>query len=206
MDVWTVFLRLGVAMGLGMLVGLQRERDQSKLAGIRTFPLIASFGAAAALLAGTCGGWTVGLGAIAVAAMLVVGNIEKIKAGLTDPGLTTEMAALLVYAIGAYAIVGHLSVTVALGGATAVLLHYREPLHERDLSAIRQFVLIALIILPILPDRAFGPFQVLNPRQVWLMVVLIVGVGLVGYIAYKLFGAPRWRAAGGDHRWAHLWT
>jgi uncharacterized membrane protein (DUF4010 family) len=196
MDVWTVFLRLGVAMGLGLLVGLQRERDQSKLAGIRTFPLIASVGAAAALLAGTFGGWIVGLGALAIAAMLIVGNIAKIKAGIIDPGLTTEMAALLVYAIGAYAIVGYLSVTVALGGATAVLLHYREPLHafvrrigERDLSAIMQFVLIALIILPVLPDKAFGPFQVLNPRQIWLMVVLIVGIGLVGYVGYKLFGA-----------------
>jgi len=83
-----------------------------------------------------------------------------------------------------------------LGGVIAVLLQLREPLHqfagkigEQDIKAIMQLVLIALVILPLLPDRKLGPYGVLNPYQVWWMVVLIVGISLLGYVAYKLFGA-----------------
>jgi uncharacterized membrane protein (DUF4010 family) len=95
-------------------------------------------------------------------------------------------------------------VAVALGGTVALLLHYKALLHafaarigERDVTAIMQFVLVTLVILPVLPDRAFGPYQVLNPFQVWLMVALIVGIGLIGYFAYKLFGARGGALLGG---------
>jgi uncharacterized membrane protein (DUF4010 family) len=86
----------------------------------------------------------------------------------------------------------------------ALLLHFREPLHEfagkmgeNDLRAIMQLVLIALVILPLLPDRAFGPYGVLNPYQIWWMVVLIVGLSLAGYVAYKMFGADAGAALSG---------
>ncbi len=85
---------------------------------------------------------------------------------------------------------------MVLGGAVAVLLHLKESLHrfvgkigEQDLRAIMQLVLLALVILPVLPDRDMGPYGVLNPSQIWWMVVLIVGLSLAGYVAYKLFGA-----------------
>jgi uncharacterized membrane protein (DUF4010 family) len=100
------------------------------------------------------------------------------------------------YGIGAWVVVGSMTQAVVLGGVVAVLLQLREPLHqlagkvgERDIKAIMQLVLIALVILPLLPDRAFGPYGVLNPFQVWWMVVLIVGISLLGYVAYKLLGA-----------------
>ena len=84
---------------------------------------------------------------------------------------------------------------VVLGGVVALLLQLREPLHElagkigeQDIKAIVQLVLVALVILPLLPDRTFGPYGVFNPYQIWWMVVLIVGLSLLGYVGYKLFG------------------
>jgi uncharacterized membrane protein (DUF4010 family) len=137
----------------------------------------------------------VGLGAIALAAMLVVGNLAKGKAGEVEPGVTTETAALLMYGVGAYLVVGHAAVAIAIGGGVALLLHWKAPMHafvarigEDDVKAIMRFVLIALVIYPVLPDQTFGPYDVLNPQQIWLMVVLFVGIGLSGYVAYKLFG------------------
>ncbi|HEX7184607.1 MAG TPA: DUF4010 domain-containing protein, partial [Thermoanaerobaculia bacterium] len=104
----------------------------------------------------------------------------------------------------ALTVIAPLAVAVVLGGAVAVLLHLKEPLHrfagrigERDIWAIMQLVLIALVILPVLPDRAFGPYGVLNPYQIWWMVVLIVGLSLAGYVAYKLFGAGAGTALSG---------
>jgi uncharacterized membrane protein (DUF4010 family) len=195
MDESLVFQKVGIALGLGLLVGLQRERAGSAVAGIRTFGLLTVLGAVSALLGQSFGGWLVGLGAVAVAALLIVGNLAQIRTNDADPGLTTEVAALLMYGVGAYVVVGHAAVAIALGGGVALLLYWKTPLHtfiarigEADLKAIMQFVLIALVILPVLPDQSYGPYQVLNPRTVWLMVVLIVGIGLGGYVAYKLFG------------------
>ena len=123
------------------------------------------------------------------------------------PGITTDVAMLLMFVVGAFLVVGPTAVAVAVGGGVAVLLQFKPELHniakrlgDEDLRAVMQFVLITCISLPILPDRAFGPDQffqlgsstpdlnVLNPREIWLMVVLIVGVTLSGYIIYKYFG------------------
>jgi uncharacterized membrane protein (DUF4010 family) len=192
----TPFLQLAVALGLGLLVGLQRERMDSAIAGIRTFALITLFGALAAQLGRVFGGWVVAAGLLVVAAFVVAGNLARISKGDADPGQTTEFTAVLMYGIGAWVVVGAMPVAIALGGTVAVLLHLREPLHrfverigEGDLKAIMQLVVIALVVLPILPDRAFGPYGVLNPYQIWWMVVLIVSLSLLGYVAYKLFGA-----------------
>lgn len=195
MDLLLVFEKVSLALGLGLLVGLQRERVQSPLAGIRTFALITVLGTVCALVESHFGGWFVGMGIISLAALLVVGNLAQPGVKEADPGLTTEIAALLMYGIGVYLVVGHTAVAIALGGATSLLLHWKAPMHafvarigESDLKAIMRFVLITLVILPVLPDQSFGPYEVLNPRQVWLMVVLIVGISLVGYVGYKLFG------------------
>jgi uncharacterized membrane protein (DUF4010 family) len=194
-DLGFVFQKLAIALGLGLLVGLQRERVQSQLAGIRTFALITVLGAVSALLASSFGGWIVGLGVLGLAALLVAGNLAQPAVKAIDPGLTTEIAALVTFGVGAYLVVGHTAVAIAIGGAVALLLHWKAPLHafvarigESDLTAIMQFVLIALVILPVLPDQTYGPFDVLNPHEIWFMVVLIVGINLSGYVAYKLFG------------------
>jgi uncharacterized membrane protein (DUF4010 family) len=103
-----------------------------------------------------------------------------------------------------WVVVGSMTVAVVLTGVIALLLHLREPLHqfagrmgEKDVRAIMQLVLIALVILPILPDRTFGPYGVLNPYQSWWMVVLIVSLSLLGYVAYKLFGGSAGAALSG---------
>lgn len=196
MELLQVFEKVGLALLLGLLVGLQRERVQARLAGIRTFALITLLGTVCGFLSIDLGGWPVGLGALAVAALLMAGNLARQPTPHDDPGLTTEVAALLMYGVGAYMAVGHASVAVAIGGATALLLHWKRPMHafvarigETDLAAIMQFVLITLVVLPVLPDRTFGPYDVLNPRHIWLMVVLIVGISLGGYVAYKWLGA-----------------
>jgi uncharacterized membrane protein (DUF4010 family) len=195
MDIATAFRHLVIAVGLGLLVGLQRERARSELAGLRTFPLITMLGAICGLLGATVGGWVLAAGFLALAAMIVVGNIALLKKGTADPGLTTEIAILLMFGVGATLINGPEAVAIAVGGGVAVLLHFKAPMHgfaaklgDEDLKAIMQFALLSLVILPVLPDQAFGPYAVWNPRQIWLMVVLIVGISLGGYIAYKFWG------------------
>ncbi len=195
MELTILFRQLGIALGLGLLVGLQREHSDSALAGIRTFSLVTLFGALSALLAQSFGGWIVAAGFVAVAAIIVIGNVAKLRNGQADPGLTTEIAMLLMYGVGAYVVVGHEAIAIAVGAGAAVLLQYKGQLHgisnklgDEDLRAIMQFALISLVILPVLPDKTYGPYLVLNPRQIWWMVVLIVGLSLAGYIAYKFFG------------------
>lgn len=191
-----IFIRLAVALGLGLLVGIQRERVDPAIAGIRTFALITLFGAVSAQLAKVYGGWLVGLGFVATALLVTAGNLVRLQSREAEPGQTTEFTALVMFGLGAWVVTGAMAVPVVLTGVVMVLLHLREPLHtlvgrigERDLRAIVQFVVVALVILPVLPDRDMGPYGVLNPYQVWWMVVLIVGLSLAGYVAYKLFGA-----------------
>jgi len=198
------FVQLGVSLLLGLLVGMQRERSASAIAGIRTFPLIAMFGTVCAWLAVPYGGWILAAGLLAVPALLLVANLAQIKTGEIDPGLTTEIAALLLYGVGACLVIGQMPVAVALGGAVALLLHLKRPLHkfvkvidETDVKAIMQWVLVTLVILPILPNQDYGPYGVLNPFKIWLMVVLMVGISLVGYIAFKVFGAKGGTLLGG---------
>jgi uncharacterized membrane protein (DUF4010 family) len=195
MELGFLFQQLGIALGLGLLVGLQRESVASRLAGLRTFPLVTLFGSICALLATMFGGWVIAAGLIGLAALILVGKFSETQAGTPDPGLTTEVAILLMFGVGAYLIVGQRSVAIAVGGGAAVLLHFKGQLHgavarlsDSDLKAIMQFALISLVILPVLPNRAYGPYAVLNPRNIWWMVVLIVGINLSGYIVYKFFG------------------
>jgi uncharacterized membrane protein (DUF4010 family) len=195
MGLETTLGRLAIALGLGLLVGLQRERAESTIAGLRTFALVTVMGGLSGLLAREFGGWVLGAALLAVAAMVVIGNVAKIRARVHDPGITTEVAVLLMFGVGAYLMYGAVEVGIVLGGAVAVLLHAKARLHglvarlgDQDVAAIMRFVLLTLVILPVLPNQTFGPFDVLNPRHMWLMVVLIVGISLGGYLAYKLLG------------------
>ena len=199
-----VFEIVAIALGLGALVGLQRERSQSELAGIRTYPLITVLGALSALLADQHGGWVLGAGILAIAALIVIGNVVKIRTGSADPGMTSEAAMLLMYGVGAYLVTGHRGVAIALGGGVAVLLHAKEWSHavtrkigDDDFTAVMQFVLISLVVLPVLPNREYGPYLVLNPREIWLMIVLISGISLGGYVAYKALGTRAGTLIGG---------
>jgi uncharacterized membrane protein (DUF4010 family) len=188
-------LPFAIALGLGLLVGLQRQLTHSHIAGIRTFALVTLLGAVAARCAPIFGPATLAAGLLGLAALLVVGNVAKLRAGEVDPGLTTEVAVLVMYGVGALVVVGPRELAIALSGTVALLLHGKARMHafvdrlgERDVNAIMRFVLISLVVLPLLPDREFGPFAVLNPFDVWRMVVLIVGIGLAGYVGFRIVG------------------
>ena len=233
-----MFQQLGIAVLLGLLVGLQREHAASGIAGMRTFPLITVLGSLSAMLSTRTGGsWMLAAAFLGVVAVTVVGHLiqprengngekgispiltkpaESVSGKSTPPpfpepdrhpGITTDVAMLLMFAVGAFLVVGEIPVAVAIGGSVAVLLQFKPELHriaqrlgDEDLRAIMQFVLITCIILPVLPNQNYGPdsfvqlatpvkqLDVLNPREIWLMVVLIVGLSLGGYIIYKYFG------------------
>jgi uncharacterized membrane protein (DUF4010 family) len=196
--------QLLISLALGLLVGLQRERAATRLAGLRTFGLVTLLGTLAAQLAAAFGPYLVAVGLLGVIATAVMGNFVAAKNGGADPGQTTELAMLMMYLVGAFVAHGPLPLAVALGAGVAVLLHLKPALQglvarigDVDFRAIMNFVVVSLVVLPVLPDRTFGPYQVLNPREVWLMVVLIVGIGLAGYLAHKLFGTRGGSLLGG---------
>lgn len=203
MDLQNTFIALGISLGLGLLVGLQREHVASAIAGIRSFALITLLGTFAALLIPATGPWLVAAGGLGVAGMLLAANLLRQRIPGQDIGVTTEVAGLVMYAVGVLLgagdrVEGRIPIALATGGTVAIILHLKEPMHRfvarigpTDLLAMMQFVLIALVIFPILPNHAYGPgpYHVLNPQEIWLVVVLIVGISLAGYVIYKMMGA-----------------
>jgi uncharacterized membrane protein (DUF4010 family) len=195
---------LAIAIGLGMLVGIERERRNDRVAGLRTFALITLLGALSAVLANAWGGWILGAALAAVTAFLLVGNLLQLRKGDYDPGMTTEIAALVMFAAGAALMAGYRIQAVIVSASVALLLHWKQPLSgfvrrfgEGDFRALMRLALIGLVILPLLPDQTFGPYDVLNPFRIWLMVVLIVGISLAAYIAWRLAGARAGTLLGG---------
>ena len=198
------FIDFAIALGLGLLVGLQRQRDASPFAGIRTFALAALLGAICGTLTVGNSPWLIGFGLLALSGLLVAVNVLGSRQPNYDPGITTELALLVVFLVGVLTTLDHRTLAVVLGATTAVLLHLRTRLHELarglsegDMRAVMQFVVVALVVLPLLPDRGFGPGGVLNPRQIWWMVVLITGIGLASYVAASWFGGKTGALAGG---------
>ena len=184
------------SIGIGLLIGLERERQSDLKAGLRTFALVGLLGCLSALLAQiTDSGWILAAGLIAIAAMMIAAHVsDPLDTG--DPGTTSVVALMVCYALGAMVWFGYTSTAVMLAIATTVLLYFKAQLHgisksltHVDLLSILQFGVLALVILPILPDRDFGPYQALNPHNIWWMVVLISGVSLAGYAALRLAGA-----------------
>lgn len=191
------FFHLLAALILGLLVGLQRQWADARVGGIRTFALVALLGCLSAQLADKFGGWLVAVGFAGTIAFALAGHFASSteKTREEHSPLGTEFAMLLMYGIGVMAETGPLWVAFALAGVLAVTLQAKPLLHdfvdrfdEREIKAIMRFVLISLVILPVVPDRTFGPYDVLNPRDIWTMVVLIVAIGLAGFIASKFFG------------------
>ncbi len=200
---WIELQRLAIALALGLLVGFQRERTAHRLAGIRTFALVCVFGAVTASFPEPLRPWLIALGFVGVLAVVVAGSLRTAP-DAEDPGVTTEIAALLTFVVGAVVGLGRLEAGVLLGGGTAVLLQWKRPLHafvrrlgENDVRAIIRFALISLVVLPLLPDRSFDPYRVLNPFEIWLMVVLIVGISLLGYVAFRFLGSAAGTLLGG---------
>jgi uncharacterized membrane protein (DUF4010 family) len=186
----------GISLGVGLLVGLQRERAGSRLGGVRTFPLIALLGTLSGMVGAHLGGWIVGAGLLAVVIAMTAANFMILtQEGERGAGLTSEISILLMYVLGAYAAFGEPWVVLAVGAVVAILLFFKPGLHsladkigDKDMRAIMLFAAITFVVLPVLPDAEYGPYNVWNPRLIWLVVVLVVGISLGGYIAYKALG------------------
>lgn len=183
------------SLAIGLLMGLERERHADTKAGLRTFGLVAMFGTLAALIAQqTTNAWIVAAGLAIVGAMIVAAiAVDPRDDG--DPGTTTVVALMISYGLGVAVWHGYGTLAAMLGIAATALLYFKAELHgftrsltRTDLISILQFAALTFIVLPILPDRDYGPYGAFNPHQVWWMVVLISGVSLAGYAALRFVG------------------
>lgn len=191
--------RYVVALAIGLLMGLERERNPAAKAGLRTFALTALLGVLAAHLAAALGEpWLIATGLLLVGAMMIAAYLRSPQQADGDPGTTTVAALMLCYGLGVLVWHDESQLAVMLGIAATMLLYFKPELRgisqhmsRRDLLSMLQFAVLALIILPLLPNRNYGPYGALNPYQIWWMVVLIAGVGLAGYAALRLVGQQR---------------
>ena len=193
-------LRFAAALGLGLLLGLERERTSNKellFGGVRTFALIALLGAVGAFVQRELHlAWLAPLAFLAVAALIVVSYALTARPG--EFGITSEVSALLAFTVGALCASDEVGVASALTVSALLLLTLKDWLHRlaqrvaaADVEATLKFAVITVIVLPLLPDRGFGPapLDVINPYRIWLMVVLIAGLNFVGYLLVKILGS-----------------
>lgn len=195
-----LLLRLFVSVGIGLLIGLEREyakrvveQQQQLFAGIRTYTLITLFGFLAAFVAAGSGAWILVAAFLGLLAMLLVAY--RLTARRGDVGGTSEMSGILAFLLGALVFEGEVLPAVIVTVIVTGLLSLKLPLHRfvasltmDEIRAIIQFVVISAVVLPFLPDTPFGPYAVWNLKDIWTMVVLVSGISLVGFLLGKLFG------------------
>ncbi|GAB4472761.1 MAG: MgtC/SapB family protein [Burkholderiaceae bacterium] len=187
-------LTFATSAGIGLLVGIERERNPYAKAGLRTFALIAVLGTLCALLAReTESGWVLAIGLFVVGGAIAGAYFADPRTTADDSGTTTVIAALVVYGLGALNFYGEPILAVALGVGMTALLYFKaelegtaQKLTARDIRSMLQFGAVSLVVLPLLPNEGFGPYGVFNPFHIWLMVVLVSGVSLAGYVAWRL--------------------
>ena len=194
-EVGLEFLQVfSLSLGIGLLMGLERERNPAARAGLRTFGLVALLGTVAALLGEKTGSpWLLAVGLLLVGVMTIAAYVTHPDP--QDPGTTTVVAVLLCFVYGAMVWYGFRTYAVMLAIVTTMLLYFKaelrlfsQKLTRKDLISILQFGVLSLVILPILPNADMGPYDALNPAQIWWMVVLISGVSLAGYAALRIVG------------------
>ena len=200
MDADDVLIRLGTALAIGLLVGVERgwrsreEGEGERAAGLRTFALVGLSGGVWGLLAKSVGPVPLAVAFFAVAAALTLFRWRETERDGTL-GATTLVAAFLTFALGALAVLGDLVAAVAAGVATAGLLAAKDWLHAGlriltwpELRSALILLAMSFVVLPVLPDRGFGPYEALNPRSLWLMTIVIAGVSFIGYVAVRVVG------------------
>ncbi|HEX5378585.1 MAG TPA: DUF4010 domain-containing protein [Phenylobacterium sp.] len=186
---------LAVALGVGLLVGGERERRKREKgspasAGIRTFAVASLAGAVGFMLGG------VSMLAVVTVAVTAFAALATWRISDRDPGITTEIALVLTVLVGGLAMLQP-GVAAAVGVAAAILLAARTPLHHFVGSVLTEgevrdaliFAGATLVVLPLLPDQAMGPFGALNPRAIWIVVVLILAISAAGHVAVRMLGA-----------------
>lgn len=191
-----------IAMALGFLIGLEREYakrvvdKEEEFAGVRTHTLAALFGFLCAYLAQAYGAWVLLGGMLGFIALVVATYVMFAKSG--SYGITTELSSILSFVIGAVVFQGEVLFAVIAAVIITALLSLKLKLHSfietltpGDIRAFIQFVIISAVVLPFLPEEPFGPNGVWNLREIWIMVILVSGISLAGYLLAKLFGARR---------------
>lgn len=186
-----------ISLGIGLMMGLERERRPGARVGLRTFAMVALLGTTTALLSQQFASpWPFIAGMILVGAIMLAA--QRAPGGGDDPDTITTLAAELCFCIGGLLWLGHAQLGVALALAVTSLMYFKSELHglshklsRQDLLSFLQFALITFIVLPLLPDRGYGPYGVLNPFRMWLMVVLISGLSLAGYGVLRIVGSSR---------------
>jgi uncharacterized membrane protein (DUF4010 family) len=199
--------RLLVALLVGFLIGLDRERAVTRkkypeFAGVRTFPLIALAGCVPMLLFDRAGPVPLAVSFLAIAAVAGISYFKHAQEG--HVGATTEVAAIGTFLLGMLAGSGELVVAAAAGVVVSVLLvakpkleSFSRALTPKEMNAVLELAVITVIILPLLPNQGYGPWQVFNPRDMWLVVVLVMGLSFVGFVAARVFGEHRGLAVTG---------
>ena len=193
--------RLALALGIGLLVGIERgwhTRDASgglRVAGVRTFALTSLLGGIWGMLSTIVGEVILGFAFLGFTALVMLAYRTTAKQD-KDYGLTSEVAALLVFSLGAYAVLGDMAIAASAGVALAALLNLKRYLHawiqninRLELDGAILLLVISIVVLPVLPDQGFGPGGVLNPFKMWLMVVFIAALSFIGFIAIRKLGA-----------------
>ncbi len=198
-----------IALFIGALMGVEREKRIAEkgfgVGGLRTFVLLAEAGAVAAWLTTVLGSpWIFPAALAAVSAMVLGGYLLQARNHPDAVGLTTEVAAVVTFLLGGVTLFGHREVAVALGILNSALLAYKTPLHtlvgrigQDDLYAALKLLIATFIVLPLLPDRAVDPWGAVNPYKAWLLVILISGLSLLGYVAMRWLGPARGTLATG---------
>ena len=192
--------KIAIALALGALIGLEREyarfrKHTHDYAGIRTFPLIALFGALSAYFSEIISVWVIIIGIIITGTLIITAYILINRESKTHFSATSEIAGFLTFFIGvlcyynelAFATILAISITIILYART-MLHHFAEKIKKKELADTLKFAVIAFVILPFLPNQNFGPLGIFNPYIIWLMVVFISGISFVGYILMKKFG------------------
>jgi len=196
-------LRLGLALAIGLLVGMERgfsqreEAEGERVAGFRTFGIIGLSGGLVGLLTLETD-WRLLAAAFPSFAAIVLYAFWRGERHNKDHGATTLFATLATFCLGVVAVLGDMEHAAAGAVVLTIVLALKREMHvglERirrvELRAAIQLLLISVVVLPVLPDRGFGPYEAINPFRTWLMVVLIAGVSFAGYVAIRLLGARR---------------
>jgi uncharacterized membrane protein (DUF4010 family) len=199
-----------IAILLGALVGIEREKrkmeeEEEHVAGLRTFMLLALLGASAGFIARSLSSlWILAAALLIVGVLVALGYFLTARASKAGKGLTTEVAAVVVFLLGAMVMFGFRELAIGLGVVTAAVLAYKQPLHgfvEKlgwdDVFAGLRLLIATFIALPLLPNYAIDPWGALNPYKLWLLVILISSLSLVGYVATRWLGPARGTALTG---------
>jgi len=192
-------LRFAAALGLGVMLGLERERRKTEwgFAGVRTFGLLGLAGGVAGFVESNLALPWLALAIFAAMAGIVIASYVM-TAQHGEVGITTEVSALLSFLLGFLCLQGYVLGAAALAVASGAVLALKEWLHQlarrievADVEATLKFAIVSIIILPLVPDQSYGPapLDVINPYNIWLMVVLISGLNFASYLLVKIVGA-----------------